>query len=94
MLISTDIPREIISQLDELVFQLRKANRIESPEWPFHTPAITKDDLTPVGEAVLEQYQKDLEAYEQRRGNRKRVTVSRSLVVERIIEHLLNGEHS
>jgi hypothetical protein len=92
MLISTNIPREILLQLDDLVYKMRKTNRIESPEWPFRTASVDKADLTPAGEAVLAQYQKDLEAYEQRRKNHRRVTVSRSLLLERIIEHMLTEE--
>lgn len=92
MLISLNIPRETLVKIDELVFQLRKANHLDSPRWPFNMPTINMDDLTPLGEQVMAQYKKDIADYEERKKTHRRTTVSRSLVIEKILRHAFGKE--
>ena len=79
MIVSTDMPEELIAKIDALICEPTP------PEWPFKSRTVILQNLTPEEHKMLSAYNADHAAYEaaQRNGTtpRTRAAVLRMIVV-------------
>src|ERR1700742_1461346 len=71
MLISVDIPEDVIRRIDKLISSSHKKS-VTRPVWPFPKPNVVLGSLTPKEKIAYDAYLEQLKAYRERREARNK----------------------